>query len=118
MLQAISIVHELRLSLSPELEAWLTNTFAPFLAQRISNALMQDPGRRVEQIARVANAPSAAFDDNGACGTLLLSKREAARLLSNSPESGLAQRELICKCLKRMAPQVGLEPTTLRLTVP
>ena len=34
-----------------------------------------------------------------------------------SPHSTIAEGGGLCKCLKRLAPQVGLEPTTLRLTV-
>src|ERR1039457_7206029 len=32
------------------------------------------------------------------------------------PFSAVLARSKACKCLKRLAPQVGLEPTTLRLT--
>ena len=35
----------------------------------------------------------------------------------NAPQCTPVSHGRICKCLKRMAPQVGLEPTTLRLTV-
>jgi hypothetical protein len=43
-----------------------------------------------------------------------------AQLLQTSEYNGSKRFQVrfggICKCLKRMAPQVGLEPTTLRLT--
>src|SRR5437763_829041 len=38
------------------------------------------------------------------------------KLLRNAPQCSPIGGRGGCKCLKRMAPQVGLEPTTLRLT--
>src|SRR5271170_5659957 len=32
------------------------------------------------------------------------------------PRAALSEKPAACKCLKTLAPQVGLEPTTLRLT--